>query len=94
MVAEGIETDFVQVDQDTRINVKIKADQETEINGLGPIVTDLQLAELEMILAGLTKDNIVVFAGSAPASLDNEVYNRLIPVMVRETGPQVVCGFP
>ena len=71
---------------------KIKADQETEINGLGPVVTDLQLAELEMILAGLTKDNIVVFAGSAPASLGNEVYNRLIPV-VRETGAQVVCDF-
>ena len=71
---EGIETDFVQVDQDTRINVKIKADQETEINGLGPVVTDLQLAELEMILAGLTKDNIVVFAGSAPASLGNRSF--------------------
>lgn len=33
LIAEGIDTDFVQVDQDTRINVKIKADQETEING-------------------------------------------------------------
>lgn len=72
MIAEGIDTDFVQVDQDTRINVKIKADQETEINGLGPIVTDTQLAELEMVLAGLTKEDTVVFAGSAPASLETK----------------------
>ncbi len=92
MIAEGIDTDFVQVDQDTRINVKIKADQETEINGLGPIVTDTQLAELEMVLAGLTKEDTVVFAGSAPASLGNEVYNRLIPV-AKKAGAQVVCDF-
>lgn len=92
LIAEGIDTDFVQVDQDTRINVKIKADQETEINGLGPIVTDTQLVELEMVLAGLTKEDTVVFAGSAPASLGNEVYNRLIPV-AKKAGAQVVCDF-
>lgn len=92
LVAEGIDTDFVQVDQDTRINVKIKADQETEINGLGPIVTELQLAELEMIFAGLTKEDTVIFAGSAPANLGNEIYNKLIPV-AKQTGAQVVCDF-
>ncbi|HFU4488473.1 TPA: 1-phosphofructokinase [Streptococcus suis] len=90
--SEGITTDFVAVDQDTRINVKIKADQETEINGLGPIVTEEQLTELEMVLAGLTDQDTVVFAGSAPASLGNEVYNRLIPVAKR-AGAQVVCDF-
>ncbi|MGQ7371835.1 1-phosphofructokinase [Streptococcus suis] len=92
LVAEGIDTDFVQVDQDTRINVKIKADQETEINGLGPTVTEAQLAELEMILAGLTANDTVVFAGSAPASLGNQVYNHLIPV-AKQAGAQVVCDF-
>ena len=39
--AEGIKTKFVAVDQDTRINVKIKADQETEINGAGPAPSNL-----------------------------------------------------
>lgn len=90
--SEGITTDFVAVDQDTRINVKIKADQETEINGLGPIVTEEQLTELEMVLAGLTDQDTVVFAGSAPASLGNEVYNRLIPV-AKKAGAQVICDF-
>ncbi|MBF0747718.1 1-phosphofructokinase, partial [Gemella sp. 19428wG2_WT2a] len=59
LVAEAIGTKFVQVDQDTRINVKIKADQETEINGLGPVVTDEQLAELEDILSHVTADDTV-----------------------------------
>ena len=45
--AEGIKTKFVAVDQDTRINVKIKADQETEINGGGPVINEYQLAESE-----------------------------------------------
>lgn len=36
LVAEGIKTDFVEVSEDTRINVKIKAGEETEINGAGP----------------------------------------------------------
>ncbi|MGT2716472.1 1-phosphofructokinase [Streptococcus respiraculi] len=92
LVAEAIGTQFVQVDQDTRINVKIKADQETEINGLGPVVTDEQLAELEDILSHVTADDTVVFAGSAPASLGNQVYNRLIP-QAKKAGAEVVCDF-
>ncbi|MGT2950824.1 1-phosphofructokinase [Streptococcus cuniculi] len=92
LVAEAIGTQFVQVDQDTRINVKIKADQETEINGLGPVVTDEQLAELEDILSHVTADDTVVFAGSAPASLGNQVYNRLIP-LAKQAGAEVVCDF-
>ena len=43
LTSEAISTNFVTVDQDTRINVKIKADEETEINGNGPEVTEAQL---------------------------------------------------
>ena len=90
--AEGITTKFVAVDQDTRINVKIKADQETEINGAGPVINEYQLAELEAVLSSVSADDVVVFAGSAPSNLGNKVYNKLIP-LVRETGAQVVCDF-
>ncbi|MBM7636832.1 1-phosphofructokinase [Streptococcus saliviloxodontae] len=90
--AEGIQTQFVAVDQDTRINVKIKADDETEINGAGPVISEAQLSELEAILSSLDKGDVVVFAGSAPANLGNQVYNRLIP-LVKEAGAEVVCDF-
>lgn len=92
LVAEGIKTAFVQVDQDTRINVKIKADHETEINGTGPVITESQLVELESVLSQVTPDDVVVFAGSAPANLGNQVYNRLIP-LVKKAGAEVVCDF-
>lgn len=89
---EQIKTHFVAVDQDTRINVKIKADEETEINGNGPEVTPSQLSELENILSSLSAADVVVFAGSAPASLGNKIYKDLIQ-KTRATGAQVVCDF-
>ncbi len=92
LVEEGITTNFVSVNEDTRINVKIKAGEETEINGAGPTITDEQLAELETILASLTADDTVVFAGSAPANLGNKVYNTLIP-LVKKAGAEVICDF-
>ncbi len=90
--AEGITTNFVGVDQDTRINVKVKAGEETEINGQGPHITEEQVQALEKILSGLSSEDTVVFAGSAPSNLGNAVYNRLIPV-AKKAGAQVACDF-
>ncbi len=89
---EGIETAFVKVEQDTRINVKIKLQEETEINGQGPMISQEQLEALKAKLSQLTSDDTVVFAGSAPANLGNAVYKELIP-LVRQSGAQVVCDF-
>lgn len=89
---EGIETAFVKVDQDTRINVKIKSQEETEINGQGPMISQEQLEALKAKLSQLTSDDTVVFAGSAPANLGNAIYKELIP-LVRKSGAQVVCDF-
>lgn len=89
---EAIATRFVQVSEDTRINVKIKADQETEINGTGPSVNKEQLDELKAILSGLTAADTVVFAGSSNKNLGNVIYKELIGI-TRKTGAQVVCDF-
>lgn len=92
LTAEGIKTNFVQVSEDTRINVKIKAGEETEINGAGPKISDEKLEELKAILTGLSSEDTVVFAGSAPSSLGNQVYNTLIPI-AKKAGAEVVCDF-
>ncbi|HEM6115907.1 1-phosphofructokinase [Streptococcus pluranimalium] len=89
---EGISTAFVPVSQDTRINVKIKADQETEINGTGPVISEQELAALKDQLAHLTADDVVVFAGSAPSNLGNQVYKELLPI-AKEAGAAIVCDF-
>ncbi|MCD1276933.1 1-phosphofructokinase [Streptococcus sinensis] len=92
LISEGIASNFVEVDQDTRINVKIKADAETEINGPGPEISTEKLAELKEILSSLTPADTVVFAGSSPKNLGNVVYKELIG-LTRKTGAQVVCDF-
>ena len=89
---EGISSHFVEVEQDTRINVKIKADAETEINGPGPEISSQKLVELEKFLSSLTSGDTVVFAGSSPKNLGNVVYKKLIG-LTRKTGAQVVCDF-
>ena len=89
---EGISSHFVEVEQDTRINVKIKADAETEINGPGPEISSQKLEELEKFLSSLTSGDTVVFAGSSPKNLGNIVYKELIG-LTRKTGAQVVCDF-
>lgn len=89
---EGITTAFVPVSQDTRINVKIKADQETEINGQGPAISAQELADLKDQLAHLTSDDVIVFAGSAPSNLGNQVYKELLPI-AKEAGAAIVCDF-
>ncbi|WP_438832916.1 1-phosphofructokinase [Streptococcus pluranimalium] len=89
---EGISTAFVPVSQDTRINVKIKADQETEINGAGPVISEQELEALKAQLAHLTADDVVVFAGSAPSNLGNKVYKELLPI-AKEAGAAIICDF-
>ena len=63
----GLKTDFVHLEQGmTRINVKIKAGQETELNGAGPDIPESAMQELEKKLDSLNEDDILILAGSIP----------------------------
>ncbi|MFT8871523.1 MAG: 1-phosphofructokinase [Sporolactobacillus sp.] len=75
---EGIEPHFVKVDGDTRINVKLKSDSETEINGAAPAVTDAQLSALFASLSALTADDILVLSGSVPSTLPSSIYKEMV----------------
>jgi 1-phosphofructokinase len=79
LAAQGLHTDFVHLENGmTRINVKIKAGQETELNGAGPDIPDEALHQLEEKLDGLTENDVLILAGSIPASLPQDVYERLV----------------
>lgn len=79
LAAQGLHTDFVHLENGmTRINVKIKAGQETELNGAGPDIPDEALHQLEEKLDGLTENDLLILAGSIPASLPQDVYERLL----------------
>lgn len=87
--SESIVTDFVGVQDDTRINIKLKHGGETEINGQGPRIGEGEANALAEKLRALTEDDIVVLSGSVPPSLGGSFYDRLIAV-IKERGAKFV----
>lgn len=75
----GIDTDFVRLATgNSRINVKIKASEETELNGQGPDIDDKAIATLFEKLDKLSSGDTLVLAGSIPASLPSDIYERIL----------------
>ena len=89
LAAQGIATDFIRLEQGmTRINVKIKAGQETELNGAGPDIPERAMQQLEEKLDALNENDILILAGSIPQSLAQDTYERLL---ARLDGKGVRC---
>ena len=79
LAAQGLRTDFIHLAEGmTRINVKIKAGTETELNGAGPSIPESAMQQLEAQLDKLAEGDILILAGSIPASLPQSVYERLL----------------
>ncbi len=75
----GIDTDFVRLETgNSRINVKIKASEETELNGQGPDIDDKAIAALFEKLDRLSDGDTLVLAGSIPSSLPSDIYERIL----------------
>lgn len=75
----GIDTDFVRLEKgNSRINVKIKAGEETELNGQGPDIDHKAIAALFEKLDRLTDGDTLILAGSIPSSLPSDIYQRIL----------------
>lgn len=75
----GIHTDFIHLPEgNSRINVKVKHGDETEINGQGPVITDEAIEALFAKLDTLTEDDILVLAGSIPNTLPEDIYEKIL----------------
>ena len=77
--AFGVTDDFVRLDEGfSRINVKIKAESETEINGQGPVITEAAQRTLFEKLDRLQSGDTLVLAGSIPNTLPDDIYERIM----------------
>jgi len=77
--AMGIDADFIRLSRgNSRINVKIHASEETEINGQGPDIDEASLEKLFARLDGLAVGDTLVLAGSVPKSLPADIYERIL----------------
>ena len=75
----GVHTDFVKLEKgNSRINVKIKSAEETELNGQGPDIDYEAIAKLFEKLDKLTDGDTIILAGSIPNSLPSDIYERII----------------
>ena len=75
----GCDTDFIKLKEGmSRINVKIKADVESEINGGGPDISSEALEELYKKLDTLIAGDILVLAGSIPKTMPTDIYERIM----------------
>ncbi|MEC0131423.1 MULTISPECIES: 1-phosphofructokinase [Paenibacillus] len=86
---ESISSDFVFVSDDTRINIKLKHGEETEINGVGPAILVPEADALLQKLAALNAEDVVILSGSVPPSLGADFYDKLISVC-KQSGAEFV----
>lgn len=76
---QGIATDFVHLDSGfSRINVKIKSGEETELNGQGPNISEAAVAELFEKLNQLQDGDVLILAGSIPNTMPADSYEKIL----------------
>lgn len=75
----GCFTDFIRIPQGmSRINVKLRAEQESEINGRGPVVCQEEIKGLYEKLDQLREGDVLVLAGSIPESMPDRIYQQIM----------------
>ena len=75
----GIATDFVHLESGfSRINVKIKSGEETELNGQGPVIDDAAVKALFWKLDDLQDGDTIILAGSIPNTMPSDIYEKIL----------------
>lgn len=75
----GVKADFIKISQGiSRINLKLKSIDGTEINGQGPDIGQEQVELLLQKLDGLQEGDVLVLAGSIPASMPDDIYRNIM----------------
>ena len=75
----GVRSDFIRIEDGiSRINVKLKSIDGTEINGMGPDISSEKTEELMRKLDVLDEGDVLVLAGSIPASMPDDIYSRIL----------------
>ncbi|EFW37342.1 1-phosphofructokinase [Treponema phagedenis] len=82
---KGITNDFISVKNGiSRINVKLRSDEETEMNGQGPSIEAADVEKLFSKIAALQDDDILVLAGSIPSTLSSTLYVDIMKLLQKK----------
>ena len=76
----GIETNFIEVDGITRVNVFINAQDEFKVVNKGPHIPKDKIDEMLSLLKKLKEDDYLFVCGSLPLGVDDSIYNDIIKI--------------
>ena len=77
--ANGGDTDFILLDEGcSRINLKVSADDETAVNGMGPNIPEDKLNALLAQIDALSDGDTLVLAGSIPSDIPDDIYEQIL----------------
>lgn len=86
----GINSEFIKInDGISRINIKLKSIDGTEINGQGPHIDSSHIEQLMNRLRRLESGDVLVLAGSIPAGISDNIYKDIM-YMLKDKGVQIV----
>ena len=86
----GIKSDFISIENGiSRINLKLKSIDGTEINGAGPDISEEKVNELMDKLNQLKEGDVLVLAGSILSSMSDNIY-RDIMADLKDRGVMIV----
>ena len=80
----GIDEEFTKIADDSRINVKLKYEKETEINAQGPEIKEEEIEDFLNYLDNLEEDDFVIISGSIPKSLGDDFYRVIVNLLEME----------
>lgn len=91
---EDITPEFIEVDDDSRINVKLLHQMQTPINGKGPNVSLQEVQEFLYYMSRVQEGDIVIMSGTIPPNVDSDIYDRLIYICKANKAQFVVDAPP
>ena len=82
---KGLQSDFIRVkDGFSRINVKLKNFDGTELNGMGPQIDGEEVEQLYQKLQKLKEGDVLILSGSAPRGMSKTVYKDMLELVAEK----------
>lgn len=86
----GVKNGFIRIEEGiSRINLKLKSIDGTEINGMGPDISDAKAEELMKQLNRLSEGDVLFLSGSIPATMSDDAYQKIMELL-KGRGVQIV----
>lgn len=78
----GVPNEFIRIEEGfSRINLKLKSIDGTEINGQGPVIQETKVQQLMERLGRLEAGDVLFLSGSIPASMPDDAYQKIMAML-------------